>query len=95
MQRTQLLEIFEKDPYPSRALQNKLADEMGVPADQINRWFSSYRYLKKIKQDTGHYNATPVQVQTGKTEDTILHIYMLMFQMVCLPQKMIQHYSVI
>ncbi|CAO2194676.1 unnamed protein product [Urochloa humidicola] len=46
---TQKLKVhFEKDPYPSRATKENLAQELGLTFNQVCRWFSSTRHYSRV-----------------------------------------------
>ncbi|OEL19123.1 Homeobox protein HOX1A [Dichanthelium oligosanthes] len=46
---TQKLKVhFEKDPYPSRATKENLAQELGLTFNQVCRWFSSTRHYSRF-----------------------------------------------
>ncbi|CAO2197634.1 unnamed protein product [Urochloa humidicola] len=38
---------FEKDPYPSRATKESLAQELGLTFNQVGKWFSATRYYSR------------------------------------------------
>ncbi|TKW16749.1 hypothetical protein SEVIR_5G319900v4 [Setaria viridis] len=38
---------FEKDPYPSRATKESLAQELGLTFNQVSKWFSATRYYSR------------------------------------------------
>ncbi|KAL6614527.1 hypothetical protein ACP70R_036797 [Stipagrostis hirtigluma subsp. patula] len=39
---------FAKEPYPSRATKESLAQELGLTFNQVNKWFSSTRHYSRV-----------------------------------------------
>uniref|UniRef100_A0A0D9V5L4 Homeobox domain-containing protein n=1 Tax=Leersia perrieri TaxID=77586 RepID=A0A0D9V5L4_9ORYZ len=39
---------FKEDPYPSRAIKENLAQELGLTFNQVSKWFSSTRHYSRV-----------------------------------------------
>uniref|UniRef100_A0ACD5T8G4 Uncharacterized protein n=1 Tax=Avena sativa TaxID=4498 RepID=A0ACD5T8G4_AVESA len=59
-----LLELFETDRYPSRAVKESLAQELGLTFRQVSKWFESKRRNRRVPS-----NRSGTQVDNHSTEE--------------------------
>nr|CAB3478288.1 unnamed protein product [Digitaria exilis] len=64
---------FEKDPYPSRATKESLAQELGLTFNQVNKWFSATRYYSRsaAAKNKKHPGKNTAENDNGITSDGV------------------------
>ncbi|CAM0954547.1 unnamed protein product [Alopecurus aequalis] len=61
-----LIEQFQKDQYPSRAVKESLAEELGLTLRQVNKWYESKRHLARVASSK---SGTQVEKPNAANED--------------------------
>ncbi len=65
-QKTKLLKYFDRDPTPSKQDLKNISEEVGLPNQQVVRWFQNMRYKlrRKSKSLEGESSESEVQPAT-------------------------------
>ncbi|XP_062206854.1 homeobox protein HAZ1-like [Phragmites australis] len=65
--------LFDKDPYPSRATKEILAQELGLTFIQVSKWFSATRHCSRFgaAKNKKHLGKHTTENNDSKTSDSI------------------------